>query len=530
MFLKKLLLFIAMSNLIVALSITPSLPLSQQQKVYFGEQLFNGNFKNNAQFKKNPNYQLKYGDIISLKIWGAYEFIGDIPLDSKGNIFIPQVGAINLLGLQSQALQVTLNNAIKKVFNDNVQLYATIKEHHPIFVFVSGSVNNIGLYDGFSEDSILQFLDKANGIIKGEGSYRQISVMRNNRVIKNFDLYNFLINGIKSSFKFKNGDVILVKPMKNFVEVSGAVTRPYIFEFYSKNNSVKNIIKYTLPKNNVNQFIHTYKNGKKEIKKTYQLSNAKNVFLNRGDKINFFSNQYQVSISISIEGEHKGARYVSILKGTSLYDILKNVQFSPLSNIKNIQFFRKSIAIIEKKLLDKKLQDLEERVLVNGSSTSEEAIIRSKEVTFVMKFIQKAKQIEPNGQLLLTEEEDLRRIILKENDRIFIPQKSNVVVTQGEINIPNASTFKKGENLNYYIESCGGFTSRANKEKILIIKANGKVISYKNSFFSSSIEIEAGDSILVLGKSDTKNLILAKDITQIIYQIAVGAAVILKAF
>ena len=42
--------------------------------------------------------------------------------------------------------------------------------------------------------------------------------------------------------------------------------------------------------------------------------------------------------------------------------------------------------------------------------------------------------------------------------------------------------------------------------------------------------VEAGDSILVLGKVDTKNIQITSSVTQILYQIAVGAAVVLRAF
>ena len=69
--------------------------------------------------------------------------------------------------------------------------------------------------------------------------------------------------------------------------------------------------------------------------------------------------------------------------------------------------------------------------------------------------------------------------------------------------------------------------------KILLIKANGSVVQQSSGdFFSnaSSLKVEAGDSILVLGKTDSKNILITSSITQILYQVAVGAAVVLKAF
>ena len=534
--LKLLILFLLLTVPVLTLNITPiAKDIKESQflnttKTYFGEQLFKGNFKRNSQSQQDPNYLLKPGDVVSIKIWGAHTFSNDLTIDKQGNIFIPEVGTAQLAGLKNKDLQAELANALKEVFNDNVQMYALLQGYQPLSVFVSGSVKNVGLYHGFSTDSILQFIDKAGGIISGEGSFRHIVILRDNSVIKTIDLYNFLLHGQTSHFPFQEGDVVLVKPMKNFIEVTGEVNRPYIFEILSPNTSVSSILKYVLPKSGVNQFIHTKRRNQKESSNTYPLSKAKQVRMQRGDKLNFFSNQYVNSIAIAIEGEHKGLRHLSVKKGTSLYDILNKAKFSTLSNIQNIQLFRKSVQSVQKNLLLSKLKDLEARALTSDASSAEEATIRSKEASLILQFIARAKQIEPKGQIVLSSREDLRHIILEKDDRLFIPKKNNVVVVQGEVNIPNALTFKQGKNISYYIHACGGYTDRANQKKVLLVKSNGKVIQYNDFFNFSSPQVEAGDSLLILGKTDTKNVLLAKDISQILYQIAVGAAVVLKAF
>jgi len=534
---QKLFLLLVLSPILFALTITPDIQtdtgsqLHTDNKIYFGEQLFEGNFKTNAQFHQNPDYILKVGDIISIKIWGAHEFIGDIPIDQEGNVFIPQVGTAHLLGLKSKDLQPELSASIKEVFNDNVNVYATVQGYQPLSVFVSGSVNKVGLYDGFSTDSVLQFIDKAGGIIRGEGSYRHISILRNKHLIKRIDLYNFLLHGYTSNFRFKNGDVILVNPLKSFVAVEGDVSRPYIFELSGTSASVQSIMKYVLPKPGVNRFIHTKRKGDSEISKDYPLSKAQHIQLKRGDKVNFFSNQYVESISIEIEGEHKGAHHLSVPKGTSLYSVLSKVKFSSLSNIKSTQIFRPSVAKMQRKLLETNLKDLETRALTSSSGSAEEASIRSKDAELVMKFIQRARAVEFKGQVVLSPKEDLRYTQLEDGDKIYIPEKNNIITVQGEVSIPNALTFKTGQNLDYYINACGGYTDRADRSKVLLIKANGEVIQHSASgFHFSSPDVEAGDSILVLGKTDTKSLQFAKDITQVLYQVAVGAAVVLNAF
>lgn len=535
---KKILTLILLSTSIFALSITPESNLSteskfsgQESKMYFGEQLFKGNFRSTTAFQQDPDYLLKVGDVVSLKLWGAYDFSGELPIDKQGNIFIPQVGTAHLLGLKNKELQPELSAAITEVFKDNVQVYANVENYQPLSVFVSGSVKNVGLYNGYASDSILQFIDKAGGIIRGEGSYRHISILRNKHIIKNVDLYDFLLHGYSSHFEFRDGDVILVRPIRSYIEVDGDVSRPYIFELMGKSASVKSIIKYVLPKAGVNRFIHTKRQSGKELSHAYSIADANRIRLHRGDKVNFFSNLYVQSISVAIDGEHKGTHYVSVPKGTSVYDVLSKVSFSPLSNIRNIQLYRKSVAQVQKQLLDEKLKDLEARALTTDSATSEEAAIRSKEADLLLKFIQRAKSVEPKGEVVLSAKEDLRRTVLEDGDRLFIPRKSNVVVVQGEVGIPNALTYQAGKSLAYYVDACGGYTDRANKSKVLLIKANGAVIQHNGSALGfGSPTVEAGDSILVLGKTDTKNLLLAKDITQILYQVAVGAAVVLKAF
>jgi len=94
--------------------------------------------------------------------------------------------------------------------------------------------------------------------------------------------------------------------------------------------------------------------------------------------------------------------------------------------------------------------------------------------------------------------------------------------------IPSALAYEKEMKLSDYIEFCGGYTEDANKNKILLIKSNGRVIKYNNGLLSKNMDVSPGDSILVLQKVKTKNMLIFKDLTQILYQIAIGAAVILK--
>ncbi len=509
--------------------------LSMSNKAYFGEQIFQGNFKNTQQFRYNPEYLINIGDVVSIKIWGAYEFMSDLTVDKQGNIFIPKVGEVNLLGLQNSMLKDKIERHMKRIFNSNVYVYADLKQYQPIAVFVSGAVKKVGLYNGLSSDSILQFIDKSGGIIRGQGSFRYISILRDKQVIQDVDLYQFLIDGQVDTFQFKNGDVILVNPVQNFIEVEGEVNRAYIFELLSSQTSVQEVMQFIMPKPTANSFMITSWNNKQENTQEYSLSEASSIYVSNGDKIKFFSNYYVNSVDVRVEGEHMGSQNISVEKGTTLYDVLSKLKFTQLSDIKNVRIYRKSVANVQKQLVETMLKDLEARAFTSDSATIEEANIRNKESEMVLKFIKRVRESEQLGQIVISNKDNLDKIYLENEDRIVIPKRSNIVIVQGEVNIPNALAYREHYRIDDYIRVCGGYSDRANKEKILLIKANGEVVLHSSdeNFFSSqnsSEIVEAGDSILVLGKVDSKNILITSSITQILYQVAVGAAVVLRAF
>ena len=528
------------SNLLFAVdfsieqNITENSKLSQVGKAYFGEQIFKGNFKENKQFRYNPDYLINIGDVVSVKMWGAYDFSEDLTVDKQGNIFIPKVGGVPLLGLSSDQVKSRIESAVKKTFNHNVSVYADVKQYQPISVFVSGAVKKVGLYNGLSTDSILQYIDKSGGIIRGQGSFRYVSILRDKQVIQDVDLYQFLIDGQVDSFQFKNGDVILVNPVQNFIEVDGDVNRPYVFELLSPKTSVQEVMRFIMPKPTANSFMLTAWNNGQETTTTYPLNQSANTYVVNGTKLKFFSDYYVNNIEIKIEGEHKGAKNLTVKKGTTLYNVLEKVEFTPLSEIKNVRIYRKSVANIQKQLLENMLKDLEARALTSDSSTVEEANIRNKESEMVMQFVKRARAVEPLGQVVISNKDNLDKIYLEDGDRVVIPKRSNIVVIQGEVNIPNAIAYRENYTIDDYIRVCGGYGDRANKEKVLLLKANGEVSQYSSGGFfgggASSPRVEAGDSILVLGKTDSKNILITSSVTTILYQIAVGAAVVLRAF
>jgi len=504
--------------------------IMQESTQVFGYNLFNGSFSKNTQHRYNPEYLISIGDTINLKMWGSFDFETKTTVDSQGNIFIPKVGTVNVLGMRNDQLSVSIENTIKKVFKKSVYIYADLESYQPVSIFVTGAVNKPGLYEGLSSDSVIQFIDKAKGIDAKSGSYRKIKVLRQNKEIYNVDLYTFLLSGSLELFQFHMGDVVVVESVENYIEITGDVKRPYRFEMLKSSVTLGEVLNVVLPNPTLTNFTVTkYNQDNEQSIAIYAIKENLDMKIYSGESINFIPDHNSKNIEIQISGEHGNIHNVVVKKGTSLKEVFDTIVTTDMSDTMSFQLFRKSIAAQQKSLLEAQLNDLEAKTLTAGSLTTEEATIRKQEAELVMNFIKRAKEVEPKGQVVINEDSNLSQVYLEDGDNIYIPKKSHMVIVQGEVMLPSAQTYVESMHFDDYINSCGGYSFRANSENILIIQKNGQVSSYDaDSMFRGDYKIQPGDSILVLGKVDTKYLQVVKDITQIVYQLALGAAIVLR--
>lgn len=180
----------------------------------FGANLFTGSFVKNGVTQFNPDYHVNIGDEIQLRMWGAYQYDSILTVDPKGNIFIPEVGAVSLIGVKNKDIQKHITSSINKVFKSNVNSYANLASAQPVRVFVGGYVKRPGLYNGTSLDSVLNFIDQSGGIDPERGSFLSIEVKRGEVLRANINLYDFLLKGIMPQVQLSDGDVIFVTQRK----------------------------------------------------------------------------------------------------------------------------------------------------------------------------------------------------------------------------------------------------------------------------------------------------------------------------
>jgi protein involved in polysaccharide export with SLBB domain len=485
----------------------------------FGSHLFTGAFTG-VQFSGfNPDYQISIGDQIKLRMWGAFNHDAVIQVDPQGNIFIPNVGPVSILGVRNADLNGHVEQQVKRVYRSNVGVYVNLEAAQPVRVYVTGFVRQPGLYGGLSSDSILYYLDHAGGIDPARGSFLDVSVLRAGQQRAHFNLYSFLLDGSIGVLQLLDGDTIVVGPRQHTVRVSGEVVNPYQFEFASDRIPASELLDLAKPRPSATHLSIVRRVGAERRSEYFPLSQAAEVFIEDGDEVAVMADKYPGTILVRIEGAHLGEHMLVLPYGARLRDALVRVKPAPQANPGAAQIFRKSVAARQKEMLENTLRSLETSVLTARSATNEEATLRTREAELVLQFVERARNVQFKGQVVLAGNGEAADSLLEDGDIIRIPETSSLVLVHGEVLFPNAVVYDRGRKVNDYIRQAGGYSQNADRSRILVLHQNGSFTE------GARTPLSPGDEIMVLPKVDPKRIESARGITQIIYQIAVAARI-----
>jgi hypothetical protein len=212
-----------------------------------------------------------------------------------------------------------------------------------------------------------------------------------------------------------------------------------------------------------------------------------------------------------------------VRRGARLVDVLNYVPVAPeLANTKAVHLKRPSVAQTQKDAIADSLFRLERSALLALSSSRGEAEIRVKEAELTQKFVERAKLIQPLGRVVTANAGAQRNVVLEDGDTIVVPAKTNVVHVGGEVWMSQAVMFTDELTAEDYIDLAGGYTDRADEDRVIVIRADATV-----AIGDPDMLVVPGDEILVPPRVDTKEVQNILDVTQIIYQIAISAAVVL---
>lgn len=486
----------------------------------FGARLFDGGFAADGDSGLNPGYRLQSGDRVAVRIWGATEFDEVLPIDPQGNIFLPRVGPIALAGVRNADLNDTVSAKVATVFTDNVRVYTSLLGAQPVAVFVTGDVLNPGRFGGVPSSSVLNFLDRAGGIHPERGSYRDVRVLRDGRELLRLDVYDFLAEGQLPAVQFRDGDTILVTPRGSSVVVEGDVSVPARFEMRGERLFGQQLLDLARPVPGASHVAVSGVRDGQPFSLYLPMAEFRDFALAEGDTASVRRDTHDDVIVVEVEGAHEGPSRFAVPRDTRLKELLDHIEIDPaLAAIDAISLRRESIVVRQRAALQDSLRRLEAQYLTAASQTDAESAIRAQEADLIGRFVQNAAQVEPNGRLVLARNGDLADIRLQSGDTISIPSTSDSVLLSGEVMVSQAILHERGLTARDYIDRSGGFSRRADDKQLIVVRANGEVISGKNP------TVRAGDEIIVLPKVPVKNLQIAATIVDILYKIAIATSV-----
>ena len=215
---------------------------SKINPLIYGSELFANSqgFKNNENVATPLNYEVGTNDVLKLVVYGVQEYSADLDVSKEGTVLIENVGRIKVAGLSIEAATTRIkqqmgNTAYPSLRSGESKMALTVGDTRTIQVTIIGAQRS-GNYNVSSLSNVLSALTMAGGPSE-IGSYRAIELIRDNKVVKTFDLYAFMQNGDQSqNMGLKDRDVIKVPPYKGRIEIKGQVKRPGIFELNATEN------------------------------------------------------------------------------------------------------------------------------------------------------------------------------------------------------------------------------------------------------------------------------------------------------
>jgi polysaccharide export outer membrane protein len=484
----------------------------------------------------SSDYVLGPGDMLEIFLYGNDEDEATAFISRTGEIFVPYIGPVNLLGLTfEQANELLKTRVAAELIGTEISI--ALKELRSITVYFLGEAYKPGQYKLSALSTVTNAMFASGGVNKN-GSLRNIQVLRNNKLIANYDFYEFLLKGrVNSDVKLQDGDVIFIPFIENKVKVGGAFRRPGLYEF-KENETVKDAIYLAggfnedvapntpIERSSINTETFTrevaYLNGESGL--STPLANS--------DVINVSGKSGLEPRTITVTGQVNRPGDYSIQQGDNILDIINRAGgYTEDSYSEGSVFLRKNVALSQKKAFERSADELENtiiEIITQGTANLSEGTIAP-----LSALITKLRNTKPLGRMVVDVDYlDLKtnsanNFLVEEGDSLHIPRRPNSISVVGEVLNSSTIVFQPKLSVNNYLDLAGGLNNAADKNRIFVIYPDGKSKLIKRSFFSSRDNLLPGSTIVVPRDSRPFDAIkITQIITPILADLATSAAAI----
>jgi len=523
----------------------------------------------------------------------VYELKGEKTLENAiklagGFLPVAYVQKIQVERIKNNQKKVVLdidatNKEVLKSFElkdgDLVQVFSIVKEDTNA-VYLYGNVRHPGKYayePGMKIGDIIKSTkDLLPDTLMDFAIIKRLTPPDNHWEYKSFSLKKLLLeHSEEENIELKPYDIILIANKwdvmpKKTVEIEGAVNKPGKYEYLS-NMKVADLIKLGggfkphayLDEAELMRNIPTSEGMKTEIikinlEKALAGDPKENIPLMENDYL-FVKNvpEWEKPAVVEISGEVLfPGRYV-IKKGEHLSSLIERAGgFTDKAYLRGTVFTRSRVQKLQQRQINEMIDRLEKELMVGGVAETgaaispEEAKISAEEAKMKKEFLAKLRKIKAKGRLVihLKPLDKLKGtpddIELEDGDKLYIPHNPQTIQVVGAVYNQTAFIYEPGKSISCYIEKAGGYTKTADKKQLYVLKVDGSAVRPKGRYFgfiwnpfthrweaSSTVLLDPGDTIVVPEKLEKiawmRNI---KDITTILYQIAVTAGVIIAAY
>ncbi len=463
------------------------------------------------------------GDDVRVMLWGGYSFDAVLKVQKDGTIFLPFAGIVRLAGAREAELPEVLRRKLAGVFTSNVQSSATLASANPVRVTVTGYAGLPGIYEGYPGEGVFAFLKRAGGVDLRQGAFTDVQVIRGGQVAAHIDLYDLLASGREPSLFLQSGDVLHVSLRGPTVTLHGAVNVEAEFELGNGRGTLGDVVALAGLRSSASQ-VRISRNVRGHTTAVLvALDDAwKQQPLQPGDDVEFLQDERADSIYVQVRGEHDGASQLVLPRGATLGDALRLVKANEFSLPADAYVEREEIRQAQIAYKTVAARQIEQTILGARSQSVEEAQLRKAEADLLLDWVHRLARYDVRGALVSS---NLGRdqIYLKNGDVVEIPSRRSPVYVVGSVFAPVASQVAPGADVRHYLKLAGvdPASSDATPLQYIIQHPSGIVVP------GATLDTVPGpgDQIFVLPQVDRKRLQGIKDVIQMIYQIAVSAAI-----
>jgi protein involved in polysaccharide export with SLBB domain len=464
----------------------------------------------------NPKeYIVGPGDVLMLLLWGKVSRSMTLEVGPEGVVLLPGAGTFRVDGLTLAEVQRQLLERMAREFR-GVNMDVRLVVPRQFRVYVTGQVKNAGPLAVRGGSRVTDALTPA--MMQDNGSRRRVEVLHKDGTREIADLDLFDRTGTTSANPFiRDGDVINVPVLTDFLYADGAVARPGRYELGPDDSllTLFRLVGDPLPAADAERALlirwrqpfqpESLWFGLDEV-----YSRRVNPVLREGDRLYvFFIPQYHLQHEATIIGEVARPGVYPIQEGVhKLSDIVTSAGgFLPGADLSAIRVSRRGTGAEKDPELDRML-----RLSRNEMTASEYEALRTK-----LANLKEEYRVDWNRLMAAKEDLDL---LLRDGDVVRVERLVSSVRVDGEVNRPGFLRYEAGQTVEDYVRQAGGYTNRAWKSKVRVSRSvTGQTLVAKNVR-----TLDPGDLVWVPEKPDRD---LGRNIAAVLIALAQVATIVI---